>query len=408
MTNGASAEVTFGQVSFSGSEPNQDSTTAGNTLSSPSGLFVDAAGRLWVADTGNHRVLMFENAADRGMAAYADRVFGHVNFTANIADVSATRMNLPRSVWIDPVGNLWVADAGSHRVLRFANAAAKTNGAAADQVLGQVNFISDGTAVSDTQMQAPFGISVDATGTLWVADSVNTRVLGFFNAAALDDGAAADLVLGQPDFVTSGAAFSATGMFFPQMAVVDPAGALWVSDGNNNRLLRFDAVATKSNGAAADGVLGQTDFVAHDPGLAANRLALNFSASLFIDPAGNLWASDRVNNRVIRFTRPIAATPTPPPTIDATPPTLKVRGRKTIESLRKRIVIRGTASDDATVASISVTAGRGADVKKVRGTISWKAVLRVTKTTGRVVIRIRAVDASRKRSAISRIRLLRR
>ncbi len=408
LANGASAEIAFGQLSFSGSVANhQGGAIAGNTLFSPTGLFVDAAGRLWVADTGNHRVLMFEHASDRVMAPHADRVFGQFNFTTNTADTTATKMDFPRGVWIDAAGNLWVADSSSHRVLRFANAAAKTNGAAADQVLGQANFVSNGTAVSATRMQAPYGVSVDVTGTLWVADSFNQRILRFSNAATLADGAAADFVLGQPDFVSSAPATTASGMFFPRMAVADPAGALWVSDGND-RLLRFDAVATKSSGAAADGVLGQADFVSFSSGLAANQLALNSAPPLFVDPAGNLWSADGNNNRVLRFTRPIPATPTSTPTIDTTPPTLKVRGRKSIETLRKRIVLRGTASDNATVASISVDPGRGAQVKKVRGTTNWKAVLRVTKTTGRVVVKIRATDATGNRSATSRVRLLRR
>lgn len=102
--------------------------------------------------------------------------------------------------------------------------------------------------------------------------------------------------------------------------------------------------------------------------------------------------------------------PNPPTVIppDTSAPTVKIRGRKTIETLRKRVVIRGTASDASGIASIEVKAKSGAKVKKVRGTTNWKAVLRVTKTSGRVIVIIRARDTTGVRSSREKFRILRR
>ncbi len=95
--------------------------------------------------------------------------------------------------------------------------------------------------------------------------------------------------------------------------------------------------------------------------------------------------------------------------VDVIGPDLRVRGRKTIETLRKRVVIRGTASDASGVSRIEVKAA-GAKVAKtkLKGGRRWKAVLRVRKDRGRVIVKIRAVDNVGNRSKPAKFRILRR
>ncbi len=75
----------------------------------------------------------------------------------------------------------------------------------ADGVLGQANFstAANPNPPDATSMNQPFGVAVDANGTLWVSDSWNYRVLRFDNAAAKANGAAADGVLGVPLFTVN-------------------------------------------------------------------------------------------------------------------------------------------------------------------------------------------------------------
>lgn len=71
-------------------------------------------------------------------------------------------------------------------------------------------------------------------------------------------------MLGQPDFISNTfATATASVMFAPCGIALDSAGRLWVADYNNSRVLRFDSAAGKPNGAAADGVLGQSDFTSN-------------------------------------------------------------------------------------------------------------------------------------------------
>src|SRR6476469_4344861 len=84
-------------------------------------------------------------------------------------------------------------------------------------------------------------------------------------AAAFTNGQAASLVLGQPDFTSSPQATTASRMDQPTGVAIDPtSGKVFVADCSNNRVLRFASGAALVNGAAAEAVLGQPNFTNHD------------------------------------------------------------------------------------------------------------------------------------------------
>jgi DNA-binding beta-propeller fold protein YncE len=140
---------------------------------------VDVAGRLWVGEYGNHRLLRFDDAAAKPNGAPADGVLGQPDFTSSVATTTRHGMNKPAGIAVDSAGTLWVADAYNHRVLRFDDAAAKPNGAPADGVLGQPDFVSRVTTKTRRGMNYPQDVAMDSTRHLWVADSAWDRVLMF-------------------------------------------------------------------------------------------------------------------------------------------------------------------------------------------------------------------------------------
>ena len=110
-------------------------------LSGPNGVAVDpTTGKLFVGDRTNHRVLRFASAEAQQSGAAAEAVFGQDDFTTRVTGTAANRFNSPIGVHVDAAGRLWVADFSNNRVLRFDGASAKATGAAADGVLGQPGF----------------------------------------------------------------------------------------------------------------------------------------------------------------------------------------------------------------------------------------------------------------------------
>jgi sugar lactone lactonase YvrE len=280
--------------------------TSATQMNRPRDAHVDSAGRLWVADWRNNRVLRFDNASSLVSGAPANGVFGQPDFTTAAFGSGATGMNGPESITGDNFDNIWVADTQNSRVLRFKWASTMLNGASAFTVLGAPDFDNSPQGATPTTLTQPRGVHVDHDGRLWVSDSYDERVLRFDNAIFLQNGAPANGVLGQPDLFSGASGTTATTMRAPYGISTDSSGRLFVADRGNSRVLSFDAAATLPNGAAASAVLGQPDFTSSGFGL---------SSSQFFDPTGAvpvpafdvLLVIDPANNRVLRFGGPAAA-----------------------------------------------------------------------------------------------------
>jgi DNA-binding beta-propeller fold protein YncE len=306
LSNGAAAEAVLGQADFTSNLPNRGGAVVANTMNAPLGVFVDSAGRLWVADYFNNRVLRFDNAATKPDGADADGVLGQPDFVSNALATTQSGMWNPTDVFVDSSGRLWVTDFMNHRVLRFDNAASKAVGADANGVLGQLDFISRVAATSQNGMNGPAGLFVDSYGRLWVAEQNNRRVLRFDDAASKADGANADGVLGQTNFTSIGFPCTQNRMSMPLGVSGDLSGRLYVADYSNNRVLIFDDAADLPNGANASDLLGQSNFSICTPNTGGVSAASLYGLSrVFFDRAANvLWVADWHNHRLLMFGTP--------------------------------------------------------------------------------------------------------
>ena len=221
-------------------------------------------------------------------------VLGQPDFTTTTTTWGSgpTGMPLPRAVAVDPTtGKVFVVDVYNNRVLRFAAGAALTNGAAAEAVLGHLDFSSNPNATNQYELGSAESLHVDGSGRLWVVDRHYNRVLRFDNASTKASGANADGVLGQPDFTTRSTLSPSQNTFKPSDVYVDGSGRLWVADQGNYRVLRFDNAATKANGADADGVLGQPDFTSDQPDTNPATF-IGYPQGIYVDGSGRLWVAD--------------------------------------------------------------------------------------------------------------------
>lgn len=266
----AEAEAVFGQPDFTSNEPNRGGAPSSLSLDTPATLCFDAAGNLWVADSGNARVLRYDDASSKpAFGAAANGVIGQAGFLTNTPATNSTSDNgfiTPAGVAVDNAGNLYVSDVGGiPRIQRFANAAVLSGDLLADSSLGEINGSNEFIpVVTDTGFGGrPYGIGVDAQGRLWVADASNHRVLRFDTPAV--SGSSASAVLGQPDFTSNGIGDppTAANLNSPYNVTVAPDGTLWVSDFANRRVLGFPNAAAKTDGENAAIVLGQPDFLSN-------------------------------------------------------------------------------------------------------------------------------------------------
>lgn len=260
----------LGQTSYTSST----ATTMSQGLRAPQGVALDTANhRLFVADDGNNRVLVFALDADNNLATTtAAFVLGQTNFASSTSATTQGGLWGPVGLAYDPVSQrLFVDDFQNNRIMVFDVATSTiSNGENAEHVLGQSGFttgFSNFTAPNQNGFWGPWGVAYDAISQrLFVSDIENDRVMVFDVATStISDGENAEYVLGQTDFLSSGATTTQSGLDFPRLMTYDPSSQrLFVVDTANSRVLAFDAAtSTIANGENAENVLGQPTFVSN-------------------------------------------------------------------------------------------------------------------------------------------------
>ena len=225
----------------------------------------------------------------------ASIVIGQADFTSESAGATeATTLDLPHGVVVYK-GTLYIAEGGNSRVLGF-NSIPTSNGAAADFVLGQTDFVTGSSDTTAATLWNPIGLSVGSKK-LAIADQVNHRVL-IYNSIPKSTGVAADVVVGQTDMVSRATACSSTGLKYPEGAFIQ-GERLIVSESSQHRVLIYNSIPT-SNGAAPDLVIGQEEFdsCASNRGGAIGAETLSAPSAIWSD-GKRLLVVDSGNNRVL-------------------------------------------------------------------------------------------------------------
>jgi len=258
--NGQAADVVIGQANFVDILSNQGGAPDADTIADPYGNVAVVNGVLYVSDYGNNRVLGFNNVPTVNGAA-ANFVLGQVDFMEATGGLSASQMDGPQAP-DDGGGKFIVTDYNNNRVLIYNNIPT-VGPSLANVAVGQDDLDSSDFGCTASRLDSP-ETAILISGKMVVTDTRNHRVL-IWNKIPTASGEPADIVLGQPDFDTciSNNDVQAGG---PSARTMDEPGGVWsdgqrlvVNDSLNNRVLIWNSFPT-SDYAPADLVLGQDSF----------------------------------------------------------------------------------------------------------------------------------------------------
>ncbi|KAK3604998.1 hypothetical protein CHS0354_000663 [Potamilus streckersoni] len=307
--NGQNAAIVLGQVDFVTGGSNTGGVSA-SSLSRPMGILADTASLrnvLYVSDEDNKRVVRYSLSA-LGTNASANGVFGQSNKSSVSINIGLNqKLTSPRGMDVDRRnGRLFIADSANNRVVWFDNAHLVGDGPIISGVLGQSFLTSTGAGSGLDQMNGPTDVKVDLQGNVYVADKNNNRILVFNTNSAISSGMAPSVVLGRSLFDLNSVAAGTSEILMSEpayLALDNKENRLYVADQGNNRILRFDNVVSKSTGSAADGVIGQADFISNVMSASAQRNTIGKieGLSFFQD---RLFVSDSKYNRVLCFNLP--------------------------------------------------------------------------------------------------------
>ena len=196
-------------------------------LANPTGLALDAAGNLYIADAGNSNIRIVNKA------------------TGIITPLSTAGINLnsPKGVAVDAAGDVYIADTGNGRILKVTpvGSITKTTTVAGTGVNG---YSGDGGPATSAQLNNPYGVALDAAGNIYITDTNNQRVRMVSAATGIITTVAGT---GRSGYAGDGGPSTSAQLSFPRGILVDASGKIYVSDAQNN-VIRLLTVAPPAIG----------------------------------------------------------------------------------------------------------------------------------------------------------------
>jgi len=265
-----------GHSGFSGD--NGPATNA--SLALPSGVAVDGAGNLFIADMWNSRIRRVD-ATTRIITTFAG---GGTDGLGDGGLATSASLALPSGVALDGSGNLFIADWLSERIRRV-DAVAGTISTVAGN--GTAGFSGDGGPATSASLNQAYGVAVDGSGNLFIGDTDNNRIRRVDAATGTISTAA-----GSGSDGDGGPATSAL-LVAPSGIVADAAGNLFIADTSNSRIRRVDATTGAISTVAGNGAQAFSG-----DGGPATSASLGDPSGVAVDGSGNLFIADTNNNRI--------------------------------------------------------------------------------------------------------------
>lgn len=242
-------------------------------LRGPSGVAVDSAGNIFIADTANH--VIREVTTNGNITTFAGTNTGGYSGDGNAA--TSAELAFPTGVAVDSQGNVFIADSANQAIREVSG--------------GKINTVIGG-------LNDPESVLVDAAGNLYITEQSGFKVLKYSNGVATvlagsgdigyagDNGAAVDATLNEP-----------TGI------ALDSNGYLYICDTTNSVIRKVSpgGIITTIAGTTVGGRVTPGNF--GDGGPATSAL-LNFPHGILVDGSGNVYIAD-TDNQVIRVMKPV-------------------------------------------------------------------------------------------------------
>jgi sugar lactone lactonase YvrE len=283
------AVTTF--VGAAGSSGSSDGSGGSARFNSPAGLAIDSAGNLYVADMMNHTIRKISPEGAVSTLAGSAGSSGSSDGTGGGA-----RFQEPVGVAVDSTGNVYVADSGNSTIRKVTPQGTVTTVAGSAGESGR----SDG-ASSLARFDHPYGVTVDLSGTIYVADTFNHSIRRITGDGQVTTWAGLSGTSGSNDGGGTGARFSG-----PAALAVDQLGNVYVTETANHLVRLISSGTSVSVLAGAAGQDGSSDG-------AGTNARFNGPSGIAVGLSNTLYVSDTVNSTVRKIVRVQVTAPSPLP-----------------------------------------------------------------------------------------------
>ncbi len=265
-------------------------------LKSPSGVAVDSAGNIYIADSDNYRVRKVSSTGIiTTVAGNGTRGYSGDGGQATSAQLS------PWDVAVSPQGSLLITDLAGNAV-RVVSASGIITTLAGN---GTAGYSGDGGPASAAELNNPRGIALDSSGNMWIADGGNCRVRKVSTGGVISTVAGSPLGCFYQSLGDGGPAIGAG--VVPFSVAVDAAGNLYIAEVANNRVRMVNAAGIIDTFAGGNSPTPGTGFnytgYSGDGGPASSAL-FGQPTGVALDGAANLYVADS-GNHAVRLVQPL-------------------------------------------------------------------------------------------------------
>ena len=287
VVNGSNTISTYAGGGAGDGDPATDasinvSPPPGNTSFAYSDMVTDASGDVFFADVKDNRIREINSAGIITTVAGN----GTAGFTGDGNSATNAELNSPHGIAIDGSGNLYITDTYNQRVRKVSGGIITTIAGT-----GTGGFSGDGSSATGAQVNAPGGITVDATGNVYFADYSNNRIRKISTAGIITTIAGN----GTAGFTGDGSAATSAELNEPADVKFDASGNIYITDYGNARIRKISGGIIST--IAGNGTNGYTG-----DGGAATAAELNWPAGITI-VNGEVYIADELNNRLRRINK---------------------------------------------------------------------------------------------------------
>ena len=262
------------------------------SLNTPSSVALDAAGNIYIADTGNNVVRRIDGVSGI-ITTFAGSPTGAPGSTGDNGPATAALLSGPWGVTLDAAGNVYIADTGNHRIREVLLASGVINTVAGNGTTnpdGSGTFSGDGGLATAAGLNSPYAVGFDAAGNFYIPDQGNNRIREVTIATGKISTVAGN---GSAGYSGDSVKATATGLYHPQGVAFDAAGNLFIADTGDNRVRKVSGstgVITTIAGSANAGFSGDTG--------PATSAGLYGPYSVALDGQGDIFIADFFDNRI--------------------------------------------------------------------------------------------------------------
>jgi sugar lactone lactonase YvrE len=288
---------------FTSTQDNIPATQA--NLNQPASIVLDGAGNMYIADSTHNKIRMVTApvapAAVGVISTYAGT--GAANYLGDNGKATKATLDTPSGVAMDGAGNLYIADSNNNVIRKITPSTGVITTVAGT---GTGGYSGDNAAATLAELNLPKGITVDASGNLYIADTDNQRIRKVDAATGIittiaGDGTLSGKADGKGTYTGDGGAAGSAGLSLPYTVAFDTAGNMYIPDSANN-VIRMVA-ATNGAITAASKISTVVGFTPGNPGNfgdggLATAALLNSPFAVAVDAAGNIYVADTQNARI--------------------------------------------------------------------------------------------------------------